>query len=67
MIFGLGRDGANHMRKVQIVDDPRAQRCWLAVDVKSGEPVLRLHDRGLLERICRSLERKIVHRATQDN
>jgi hypothetical protein len=33
------------MRKVEIVDDPRAQRCWVAVDAKSGEPMLRLHDR----------------------
>jgi hypothetical protein len=37
-----------------------AQRCWVAVDCKSGEPMLRLHDRELLERICRSLELKIA-------
>jgi hypothetical protein len=48
------------MRKVEIVEDPRAQRCWIATDIKSGEPVLRLHDRGLLERLCRSLQWKIV-------
>jgi hypothetical protein len=48
------------MRKVEIVDDPRAQRCWVALDSKSGEPVLRLHDRGLLERICRSLDWKVM-------
>jgi hypothetical protein len=48
------------MRKVEIVDDPRTQRCWVAVDVKSGEPMLRLDDRELLERICRSLDWKIV-------
>jgi hypothetical protein len=44
------------MRRVQIVEDPRSQRCWVAVDVKSGEPVMRLHDRGLLERLCENLE-----------
>jgi putative SOS response-associated peptidase YedK len=48
------------MRKVQIVDDPAAQRCWIAIDLKSREPMLRLHDRELLERICSSLEWKIV-------
>jgi hypothetical protein len=48
------------MRKVEIVTDPCAQRCWLAVDAKSCEPVLRLHDRDLLERICRSLDWKIM-------
>ena len=53
------------MRKVEIVDDPAAQRCWIAVDTKSGEPMLRLHDRDLLERICRSLEWKIAQPAAQ--
>ena len=48
------------MRKIEIMEDPQAQRCWVAVDRKSGEPVMRLHDRDLLERICRSLEWKIV-------
>jgi hypothetical protein len=48
------------MRRVEIVEDPRSQRCWVAVDVKSGEPVMRLHDRGLLERLCESLEWKLV-------
>jgi hypothetical protein len=53
------------MRKVKIVDDPLAQRCWIAVDLKSGEPVLLMHDRGLLERICQSLEWKIVQANAQ--
>jgi hypothetical protein len=44
------------MRRVQIVEDPRSQRCWVAVDIKSGESVMRLHDRGLLERLCENLE-----------
>jgi hypothetical protein len=48
------------MRKVEIVDDPRTQRCRVAVDYKSREPMLRLHDRPLLERICLSLDWKIV-------
>jgi hypothetical protein len=50
------------MRRVEIVEDPRSQRCWVAVDVKSGEPVMRLHDRGLLERLCEGLEWKVVQR-----
>lgn len=53
------------MRKVEIVVDPNAQRCWIAVDAKSGEPMLRLHDRELLERICRSLEWKIAQPVPQ--
>jgi hypothetical protein len=53
------------MRKVEILDDPKAQRCWIAVDTKSREPMLRLNDRDLLERICRSLEWKIAQAATQ--
>jgi len=48
------------VRKVDIVADPRAQRCWLAVDVKSGETLQRLHDRGLLERVYRSLDWKVM-------
>lgn len=42
------------MRKVEIVEDPSAQRNWIAVEVKSGERMLRLHDRGLLERVCKA-------------
>lgn len=53
------------MRKVEIAADPQAQRCWIAVDTKSGEPMLRLHDRDLLERICRSLEWKIAQPVSQ--
>jgi hypothetical protein len=48
------------MRKVEIIDDPKAQRCWIAVDAKTGERVLRMRDRALLERICQSLEWRIV-------
>jgi hypothetical protein len=52
--------GGTEMRKVEIATDPRTQRCWVAIDCKSGEPMLRLHDRELLERICRSLDWKLV-------
>jgi hypothetical protein len=55
--------GKHEMRKVEIVDDPGAQRCWIAVDSKSRESVMRMHDRELLERICRGLDWKIVERS----
>jgi hypothetical protein len=48
------------MREVEIVKDPRAQRDWVATDAKSGEPVLRLQDRELLEKLCRNLGWEIV-------
>ncbi len=53
------------MRRVEIVEEPSAQRCWVALDIESGEPVMRLHDRHLLERLCDSLEWKIVQRGKQ--
>jgi hypothetical protein len=51
------------MRKVEIVEDPRTQRCFVVIDAKSRVPVLRVHDRNLLERICRSFEWKVVQAA----
>jgi hypothetical protein len=60
MIFGLALNQGGDMRKVEMTQAPGTQRCWIAVDLKSGEPVLRLHDRQLLERICTSLEWKII-------
>jgi hypothetical protein len=33
------------MRRVEIVEDPQSQRCWVALDLKSGEPVMRLAER----------------------
>ena len=48
------------MRKVEIRDEPSAQRRWTAVDKKSREVVLRLHDEDLLLNICRSLGWEIV-------
>jgi hypothetical protein len=53
------------MRRVEIVEDTRSQRCWVALDIKSDVPVMRLHDRHLLERLCNSLEWKIVQRDKQ--
>ena len=53
------------MRKVEIIEEPRFRRCFLAVDVKSGQAILRLHDRDLLHRICQSLEWKIVRRQVE--
>jgi hypothetical protein len=64
LIAPLRRWGA-FMRKVEIVEDPRSQRCWVAVDVKSDEPVMRLHDRHLLERLCDSLEWMVVQKERQ--
>jgi hypothetical protein len=52
------------MRRVEIVADPRSQQCWIAVDVMSGEAMMRLDDRGLLERLCTSLDWKVVDRKT---
>jgi hypothetical protein len=53
------------MREVAIVEDTRAQRRWVVVDSESGASVLRLHDRGLLERICQSLDWKIIQTNVQ--
>jgi hypothetical protein len=53
------------MRRVEIVVNPQSQRCWVALDLKSGEPVMRLHDSSLLERLCNSLEWKLVPRDKQ--
>jgi hypothetical protein len=53
------------MREVTIVEEPHSQRRWVVVDCKSGASVLRLDDRGLLERICQRLEWKIVQANAQ--
>jgi hypothetical protein len=53
------------MRTVEITNEPGVQRCWVARDVRSGESVLRLHERELLERICQSLDWKIVQKDAQ--
>ena len=53
------------MRTVEIVEDRESQRCWIAVDVKSGEPMMRLHDWDLLQRVCKSLEWKVVQKERQ--
>jgi hypothetical protein len=51
------------MRRVEILEEPKSQRCWVARDMKSGEPVMRMHDKGLLQKICQGLEWKIVQTA----
>jgi hypothetical protein len=48
------------MRKVEIAEEPRSQYRWLAVDKKTSEVVLRMHDEDLLRNICRSLGWEIV-------
>jgi hypothetical protein len=48
------------MRKVEIRDEPSAQRRWTAVDKKSREVILRFHDEDLLRNVCRSLGWEIV-------
>jgi hypothetical protein len=53
------------VRKVEIVKDPGAQRCWVAVDVVSRERVLQVHDRELLEGLCWRLGWTIVERSQE--
>jgi hypothetical protein len=53
------------MRTVEIKQDANGQRRWIAVDRKSGEVVLRIHDEGLLRNICRSLDWKVVEPQSQ--
>jgi hypothetical protein len=43
------------MRTVEIVDEPGKQRRWVAVEVGTCEPPLRLHDRDMLQNICQGL------------
>jgi hypothetical protein len=50
------------MRKVSIQGEPRVQRRWVVVDARSGEAVLRLHDRNLLYVVCEKLGWKLVER-----
>jgi hypothetical protein len=64
-ISGRLGEGGCCMRKVEIVEDQRSQRCWVAMDAKSGEPVMRMHDKELLRRICQGLEWSIVHTSAQ--
>jgi hypothetical protein len=41
------------MRQVEIVEEPSNQRPWVVVDVASRKPILRLHDRILVLKLCR--------------
>jgi hypothetical protein len=42
------------------MEEPHGQRRWAAVDKKSGEVVLRVHDEELLRNICRGLGWEVV-------
>jgi hypothetical protein len=48
------------MREVEIIEENSSQRRWVAIDMRTRKPVLRLHDRNLLWNICRGLDWKIV-------
>jgi hypothetical protein len=43
------------MRKIEIGEESNSQRRWTAIDKKTGEVVLRLHDQDQLRNVCRSL------------
>jgi hypothetical protein len=43
------------MRKIEIGEEANSQRRWTAIDKKTGEVVLRLHDQDQLRNVCRSL------------
>jgi hypothetical protein len=49
------------MRAVEIVEEHRNLRRWVAIDAMTGQALIRIHDRELLERVCRKLDWKIVH------
>ncbi len=55
------------MRKIEIDEQPEVQRRWIAKDMKSGETLLRLHDRDLLETICSNLGWQIVETRIKHN
>jgi len=48
------------MRKVEIVDEPHGQRRWTAVDIKTRQVILRLHDEDMLRDVCGRLGWEIV-------
>jgi hypothetical protein len=56
LITGVG----GGMREVEIIEEDSSQRRWVAIDMRTRKPVLRLHDRNLLWNICRGLDWKIV-------
>jgi hypothetical protein len=43
------------MRNVEIAYEARNLRPWIALDLKTGELLLRLDDRDQLERLCKRL------------
>jgi hypothetical protein len=58
--------GGRGVRVVEIIEDSWSQRRWVAVDMKTGKPVLRLHDRDLLRAICWNLGWQIVPMNSQN-
>jgi hypothetical protein len=47
-------------RTVEIVRDPNDPRPWVAIDRRTGEPVLRLFNRDQLEQVCLRFGWRIV-------
>jgi hypothetical protein len=54
------RQRRHHMRTVEIRHDPADPRPWVAIDRRTGEPVLRLSDRSQLEEICTRFEWRVA-------
>jgi hypothetical protein len=54
------------MRKVEVKEEPRGQYRWTAVDRKTGDVVLRMHDEVLLLNICQSLGWEVQARQSID-
>jgi hypothetical protein len=48
------------MRRVEIVEEPSTQRCWVVIDVASRKPILRLHDRDMILKLCQDFEWQIL-------
>jgi hypothetical protein len=48
------------MRKAKILDELRGQRRWTAVDIRTRQMILRLHDENLLRDVCGRLGWQIV-------
>jgi hypothetical protein len=48
------------VRQVEIIEEARSQRRWVAIDMQTGKPVLRLHDLTLFLNICQGFGWEIV-------
>jgi hypothetical protein len=53
------------MRKVEILEEPHGQRRWTAVDAKTRQVILRLHDENLMRDVCGRLGWQIVEAQRQ--